>query len=184
MQNHHSLCIEPIEYQQDLVGHDCGNYSINTTVMQSYYPHILKQAKTYKILLSDIIIGFYCISIGSINLENSNSDIADYYHGTPEYGFLKLNYLAVDKSLQNKGIGSTILKMIVVEAHSLCQRYPIRLLVIDALTEKVEWYKKRGFRVLFQKQNDSENRETVKMFIDLISDQDRLIVEKYIDEAQ
>lgn len=171
-----------LESEEELSCFDCGNASINELVSKSYYPSILKQIRVYKISVRTYRIGFCSISVSHLSFDNSDAPIADYYTNFSSYGALKIDFLAVDKRVQKQGIGTEVLKYFVGEARKFYEIVPIRVLIIDALREKIDWYSERGFALVNSEEENSES-PTVKMFIDLMSAEDKNRLDKYIENA-
>lgn len=175
-----TLCYTSVYSEDELRGFDCGNTSINNMISKSYYPHILHQIHATKISISGKCVGFYSISILSISLENSDAPLADYFDGSSSFGAVMLNYLAVDKRVHHHHIGTNVLKYIISEVQSLYHVCPIRLLVLDALRDKITWYTKHGFVPINQKDLDGTS-ETIRMFLDIMPDDDKKQIDKYVD---
>lgn len=171
-----------LESEEELSCFDCGNASINDLISRSYYPNILKQIRVYKISVRTYCVGFCSISVSHLSFDNSDAPIADYYANSTSYGALQIDFLAVDRRVQKQGIGTEVLKYIVGEARKFYEIVPIRVLIIDALREKIGWYAERGFALV---NSEDENGEgpTVKMFIDLMSMEDKDKLDKYIENA-
>lgn len=173
-----ALCCTLIESESELGEFNCGNPSINTLVAESFYPHILKQIRVYKLSIQGMRVGFCSVSILAIALDNSDAPVAEFFDKTPTFAALKLDYLAVDEKVQNMGIGSTALQYIITEAQALHNMWPIRLLVLDALRDKIDWYTRKGFQAL-NKSELSGSSPTVQMYIDLMTDAEKQRVDEY-----
>ena len=163
---------------EDTDDFDCNNPSINQLVSRSLYPTVLKQARTYKITMQGHRVGFCSISILGISLEHSDAPVAEAFEGTPSFAAVKLDYIAIDTRVQSRGIGTIVLKYIVSEARELCKVWPIRILVLDALRDKISWYIKRGFQMINSSDLDG-NTPTVRLYIDLISCEDAKKIDEY-----
>lgn len=171
-----------VESKAELQNFDCGNYSINQLIKKSYFRHILRQALTCKVTFKGHRVGFYTVSVLSIRLENSDASITEYYDDLPSFGVIKLDYIAVDKNVQKRGIGSTILVHIVQCAKSLHQQWPVRILVLDALRSKINWYLSHGFEAI-NTHDLSGTSETVCMYLDLMPEKEKEKIEKYVDDC-
>lgn len=174
------LCCTTVESKSELQNFDCGNHSINCLIKESYFRHILRQSLTFKVAIKGHRVGFYTVSILRISFDDSDASLAQYYDNSPSFGVIKLDYIAVDKRVQKNGIGSTLLVHIVQCAKSLHQQWPIRILVLDALRERINWYSSHGFEPI----NTADLcgiSETVPMYLDLMPEKERLQVEEYID---
>lgn len=172
------LSYTPITEESVLKDFDCGNASVNQLIADSYYPHLLKQSRTYQIKMQDHTVGFYRLSVRSVSLENSDASMADFYWGTPSYGAVCLDYIAVDAGIHHLGIGTVALKSIVQQAQALAQSWPVRLLVLDALRNKAPWYSNMGFDAL-NRSDLAGASETVTMYLDLLSKEDSAVLDAY-----
>lgn len=177
------LCYRLME--EDLHGFDCGNPSIRMMIDQTYYSCLLREARAYCVYLKvnddrEILVGVYSVSIGTLRLGEAASPLAEYYsHEPPTYATVHLNYIAVNSKVQRKGIGTKVLEYIVFQARSLYREWPVRILVLDALREKVDWYKERGFASVYQEDPDPHST-TVKMYLDLMPEEDYQRLSEYI----
>ena len=177
-----TLCYTLIESESDIRDFDCGNASINRLVANSVFPCILKQSQTYKMTIQGKCVGFFSVSICGVSLENSDAPIASYYDGTPSFGAVKVDFIAVDKKAQKHGIGSTALKYIVKEARVLSTQWPVRVLILDALRDVVDWYMDRGFSPV--NTGDLEGfSPSVRLYIDLITKEEQTKLDQYIENS-
>ena len=172
------LSYSKISTEDELEGLNCGEQSIDVMIHEAFFPHILKQQNTYCIRYDQDIIGSFAITVKAIDFENSDKEIAEFYSKEPYFGAFILKYIAVDTNLQSNGIGTIMLQVIIQKAKEAAEKLPIRCLVLDALRGKVEFYKKCGFEVFSERQYESES-ETVKMYFDLMSEEERRIQEEY-----
>lgn len=141
-------------------GFDCGNSSINLLVKSSFFPHLFNQQKVYKIVYCDRVIGCYSLSITAIRSDEIDLE----YETLPIFGAIKLNYIAVDKQYQHHGIGSVFLERIILKGRDLSRIIPVRILILDALPEKVSWYESHQF-ITFTGNETTGNQS---MYIDLL----------------
>lgn len=155
------LMIKRVDADPNLDRFDCGNGSLNNKIKDGYYTTLLKQGYAYEICLNGIVIGYYMLRLVSLDYES------DYLANVSDSCFsaIKLEYLAIDRSYQRMGNGTAVLKYIVQLAKEYSERLPIRFLSLDALTEKIEWYVKRGFQ-LYTPINLAQSRNTVPMYMD------------------
>ena len=59
-----------------------------------------------------------------------------------------LHEVAVDKRYQGHKIGTSILDQIIKRVFTLAADWPIRLITLDAIRDKYDWYKRMGFKAL------------------------------------
>lgn len=74
----------PLEGEDVLQGFDCGNASVNALVAESFYPHLLKQSRTYQVKLQNQTVGFYSLSVRGVSLLNSDAPVAEFYFKEPQ----------------------------------------------------------------------------------------------------
>lgn len=147
---------------------DCGNASINALIEKSYYPTILQHAYSYIVCYDEKIIGAYMLKFVKIELEDCPEEIADYVSDMCSDCFsLHIKYIAVDEKYQRKGIGKYLLKYIVKGVRELCENWPIRLITLDALKEKYDWYCSLGF-LPFNKEDLEDDNTTIHMYLDCL----------------
>lgn len=172
--------------EEDLHGFDCGNPSVSSMIDQTYYACLLREARAYCVYLKvkdgqEILVGAYSVSIGKLGLEDAVSQLSDYYSREPAAcAMVHLDYIAVNSKVQDHGIGTAILEYIVLQAWSLYREWPVRLLVLDAVRDKVAWYEKRGFSAVYEDDPDPHST-TVKMYLDLMPDEEYQHLSEYIE---
>lgn len=125
-------------------------------------------------------VGFYSLSVMSVNLEKSDSPIAEFYENRQGIGAISLDYIAVDARIQNHRIGSTILSSVIARVEELARDWPVRLFILEALREKVVWYLNKGFDALNSADLDGDSG-TVWMYFDLSSAEERDALRAYTD---
>lgn len=159
---------------------DCGNASINMLMNESYYPTILQHAYSYLVYKDYKIIGAYMLKFMKIVLSDCPEEISDFQSNICEDCFsIHIKYIAIKKEQQGKGIGSVILKYIVKSVRILCEKWPIRLLTLEALKERYEWYCELGF-LPFNEEDLLNDEPTIKMYLDCLLNVD--LVNDYIDD--
>lgn len=168
-----------IDNEAELRNFDCGVSTVNDLVANSFYPHLLQQRMVFKILCRGRSVGFFSVSILSVSLENSDAEIAEYYIDPPSFGAVKLDYIAVAKETQRRGIGTIALEYVIIAARELRKTWPIRLMVLDAIRDKIEWYKTLGFEALSCTELNGTS-PTVHMYLDLMPEEDKKGLDTYV----
>jgi GNAT superfamily N-acetyltransferase len=100
-----------------------------------YLAHVGDQFVGYAALLVD------CIKVNSTEKKKIHLQHDDH----PVIPALKVGRLAVNKTFQNRGIGSTLIRFSIDTALSVAELAGCRLLTLDAYPAKVDWYERRGF---------------------------------------
>ena len=150
----------------------CGIPSIDELIRGSYAKTIFKQALAYNIVVDGFTVGNCMIKFVRLLDED-----ADYYERDKEFIALEISYLAIDHRLQQHGLGTRALKILIANAKKIADRLPVRFLVIDAFKDKENWYFQSGFR-FYPKVKDLRYPGTVPMRMDLIN---RNLAEKYTE---
>ncbi|WP_455678286.1 GNAT family N-acetyltransferase [Sharpea azabuensis] len=161
--------------RDELLGFSCGNSSIDQLVANSFYPNQYRQIMAYKMSIQNIRVGFFSVSVQGISLEDTDTSVAEYYYDNPSFAAVKLEYIAIDKRIQKRGIGTTALEYIVQEARKLYVCWPIRLLILDAVRDKVSWYENRGFEPIDRADMNSASA-TVPMYLDLMPEDEKTVI--------
>lgn len=166
---------------KDVHKFDCANDSIETQVEDSYYITLLKQAYAYKIVFDEIIVGYFMLHFKSIQLDSIDEiNGIDYQSNMQqEYTAMHIRYLAIDSVYQHKGIGTSALKLITGQIMKLSEKYPIRLITIDAIEQYHNWYMEIGFRDF---PGIKFNGTTYPMFMDCMTKDERLLLDRYCDD--
>lgn len=166
--------------KEELAGFSCGNSSIDQLIADSFYPNQYRQIMAYKMSMCNRRVGFFSVSVTGISLENYDADVAEFYYNKPSFAAVRLDYIAVDKRIQRHGIGTTTLEYIVQEARKLYIDWPVRLLILEAVQDKVGWYEERGFERI-NKEDMDKISSTVAMYLDLMPDNEKTII---IEESE
>lgn len=145
----------------DLSQFDCANTSIENMVEKSYFAVARKQAAAYAVIQNKSVVAYVKITFGAITFDS------EVYEGSDNsYGAIRIKYIVVDKPLRKQNIGTAIMKSLINFSRDICNRYPIRFLVLDSLTEYCEWYEKLGFQFMYEK---DVQKHTNLMYMDFIN---------------
>lgn len=174
------ISVELLCHEPDLDGFSCGVSAVDKMVSAAYFKHILLKKRVYKISFQDHGIGYYQLSFDRISLDNSDVTYTDY-DSDNWYGVLCIDFIAIKKEFQQKGIGSNILRQILLQALELSKKWPIRLVKIDSLCDETNWYLKNGFEYLYEDRLDREYG-IIEMFFDLMTVNDRERVNAFCEE--
>lgn len=167
-----------LDHEPDMKSFSCGEVSIDQMIGEAYLNHLIRKSMTFQIMFRGISIGYYQLTIENIYLGESNLEFADCGTGENKYGYLSINFLAIRKEIQRQGIGTSVLRHILSEAIELSKKWPIRLVYIEALQDKVEWYKSIGFENLYDGE-PADKFGLVPMFYELMTPGDKEAFEDY-----
>lgn len=153
----------------------CGVQSIDDRIKEAYSRTLCKQAVAYNVLVDDCLVG-NCM----VRLVWLCDETEEYYVTDKEYIALEITYIAIDTRYQRKGIGSCVLKRLMLIAESFSKQLPIRFLIIDALDDKKQWYMNAGFKE-YPKREDLRHIGTIPMRVDLI---DKSKIDQYVNSQE
>ena len=172
---------EPLENEPDYADFTCGVPKIDVMVKSSYFRHILRQTRAYRIVAAGKNVGYYELSISRLELSDTSIEYADCGDGELTYAVVVIRYLAVDKRVQNIGIGSVVLNRIINQIVKLGMEWPIRAVVFDAIDERVEWYKNRGFMPT-KEESHSKKLGSTEMYFDIMPSKEKQRISEYCKE--
>ena len=158
-----------------MVSFDCGNVSLNdflrTSEVRKYEEELL--GKTTLVICRGAVVAYYTLFNTKLRIEylrtyKSFSRLGHYkVDGIPATA---IGRLAVDKSWQNKGIGRTAVKKIIMDAIEGPGMSASRLIVVQAKEEAQPFYEKLGFEYVFETRHEKRlvrTKGTKTMFLDL-----------------
>ena len=169
--------IKLVEMTRDLsIGSlSSGVPSIDNRWKEAYCITVYKQGLAYNIVANGILVGSCLIRLTCIEDEN-----AEYYVENPTYSAFVIDYIAVDRRLQKRGIGTKALQLLIYKIKSFCASLPVRFLILYAFPEKVSWYQQCGFRAFLQPR-DARYPDLVPMRMDFI---DWVQLERYTQSME
>lgn len=113
------------------------NQTIKNNLQNAYFNQVMKLKNVRGIYCDDKLIGVVvlsvCVTKAKDKLENN------------EYGAVKLDTLVIDERYRNLGIGTKILNVLINELKEYSNKLGYRFFVLDALSDKSDWYHRRGF---------------------------------------
>lgn len=171
------LSVKLLQEEPNLKSFSCGVSSIDQMVQNAFLNHILFKTRCFEIKYGDAVVGYYQLSFCKINAEDSTL-CTEGYGNDNFYGALKIDFIAIRKEFQHTHIGTFILTRIIKEANTLRVLWPVRVVCIEALYERVKWYTDNGFATLHP-QTYPEEYGTVKMIFDLMSEQEKSTLDDY-----
>lgn len=156
---------------------DCGNSSINSLIVESYFPTILQHGYAYQVSCQGVVLGYYMIKFRNIKLDSCPEEISDYKSTIiSDCCSVHISYIAINKKYQNKSIGTSLLNIIIKRVLDLCREFPVMLLTLEALKDKYDWYINKGFKPFDGNELDN-SCPTINMYMLCILDQN--LVDNY-----
>ena len=131
--------------EDDFSGFDCGDSDLNEFIRDDA-PRLEQHdvTRVYVAANGSTGLGYVAIVADTVVLKTPERKKLglDQPKNVPA---LKIGRLAVDVSLQNKGVGEQLIKVAYQQALVIRRPVGCRLLTVDAYAAKVAWYEKRGF---------------------------------------
>ncbi|MEC4986611.1 MAG: GNAT family N-acetyltransferase [Oscillatoria sp. PMC 1068.18] len=128
---------------------DCGVPALNDYLKKyARQNHVKNVAKTFVAIVdaeSRQVVGYYSLSMGQIEFTSLPEQ---YRKGLPRYPLpaMRIGKLAVDLSMQGRGLGKALLVKCFLSAVSLSSEIGIFAITVDAINEQAnEFYLKYGF---------------------------------------
>lgn len=131
-----------IENEVDTSSFCIDNASIIRKLEGAYYNHVKKICAVKRIIQNGNTIGYFIIGI-KMHVDKED----EFGSGDENYAAIYLDLLAIDKQYQGKHYGSIVLSYIIKEAEKISSFTGCRFLLLDALNDKVGFYRQRGFSV-------------------------------------
>ena len=131
--------------------HDVADFDSGTPPLDDWLKrHALKNeesgaSRTYVVCIARKVVGYYALSAGSILQSESPGRVR---RNMPDpIPVILLGRLAVDRSLQGKGIGKALLRDAVMRTISAAEITGVRAILIHAISEDAKhFYKSCGFQ--------------------------------------
>ncbi len=143
--------IEPLGPQHDRGAFCCGNDHLDAFCKESLDEHLTFRKRIHVACEDDseVVIGYYCLSLYSIRAGKAKSV------GDPA---IHLHYLAVDLQHQGRGIGRLLMRHALSSVYDVAQLAGATWLTLDAVDKRTAgYYRALGFEWL--------DEDRLKMFI-------------------
>lgn len=173
---HTDLEFEPFRVETENVkSFDCGNKDLNdflsTDEVETYEKEML--GKTTLVIHNGQLVAYYTISNSVLRKEYVKT-----YRSFSRAGEMRIDgipaitigRLAVDEKWQRKGIGKIIIQRIAMYALDSSKMTGVRLLLVQAKSGTVDFYKKLGFELVVETKSERKRfkaKGTRTMFSDL-----------------
>lgn len=164
------LHYEPFVHSGTVREFDCGNKDLNeflnTAEVRAYQDEGL--GETTLVYHKGQLVAYYTTSADSLRLEylktyKSFTRFAEMHlEALPA---VKIGRLAVDKTVQGRGIGRLLMRRIIGETLAR-SGFAVRLLVLNSKPESIQFYNKLGFQLTDEVRRERGRRNRT-MFFDL-----------------
>lgn len=148
---------------------DCGDADLNDFIKNDALTYEEQRvASTFLIIYDEkTLAGFFSLVNDSIRLKDGEEEGID--HSIPEYPSTKIARLAVQKELQKKGLGTSMVS-IAIGWILECSHGASRFVTVDSYPQNVKWYEKIGF-VLNLHSKYARKDDFISMRYDLLNPQ-------------
>ena len=154
----------PLTKDHDFNSFYCGNNKIDSFLKNSaIYEQEEMLSRTYLDCFNNNVIGFFTLSANSIEvLAIDTIDSVEEFLES-DYPAIDITKLAITKKFQEKGIGTYTLKRAIGKILSLSKNIGCRYVTLDSVKNKVDFYKKHGFKIVDIYKDD----EYTKMYLNM-----------------
>jgi len=131
----------------------------------------LKFATTYVAIAGDRLIGYVTLLTDAVRLKPAErkklktGDVRGSGQDHPVIPAVKVARLAVSKDQQGRGLGMRLLKWALLVATGVSESAGCRLLTLDALPLRVDYYKRRGFVLNLDEAYEGKDRPSMRFDI-------------------
>lgn len=147
-----NLAFEKISRDANRQTFDCGVDSLNEYLKKYAWQDFKKNVRVTILVFEkgkrDRIIGYYTVSMAQINFIHLPPELLK---GLPRYpvSAMRVGRLAVDRSVQSKGVGSALLRNALQRATALSTEVGTCAVLVDAINEQAKsFYEHYGFVAL------------------------------------
>ncbi|OCG75890.1 GCN5 family acetyltransferase [Gilliamella sp. Occ4-3] len=130
----------------DFTSFDCEELSLNEWLKKKSLKNQKSGAyRTFVICDNNKVIGFYCLSTGSI--QHRQLTLSRFKRNMPDpIPVIILGRLAIDKNYKAKGLGAALLKDAILRSKEVSKQVGSRALLVHSLTDEANaFYIKFGF---------------------------------------
>jgi len=158
--------VEPVSDKFDLSGFDCGNTDFNDFIASDA---LRDSQQNYSMTYIGIVRGepaaYVCLVAASYKTEaiGASASRRFRYRSIPA---VKLARIATDRRFQRAGYGKALVAFSISMARKVGELVGCRLLVTDALLERIRWYEDQGFKISLLS-SLAEKRENYPMYFPL-----------------
>lgn len=131
----------------DLSSFDCADSDLNDFLKKDALAHEEKNiVKTYVCLYRNNPIGFFSVCMDAIKLSSTEREEEfGKPKQYPDYPAIKIARLAVSKNVQNRGIGTFMVKIVIGKAIEISKSIGCRFVTVDAYPKQAGFYARLDF---------------------------------------
>ena len=129
--------------KDELENFDCEHKEINEYFKnEALEKDSSNTAKTFVLRNSENIVGFYTLTVGSVDVEDLET------HTLIKQPIINLAYLAIDKKYQRRGYGSLLMQEIFRSVSVISYYTGVEQIYLDSVDDSVGFYESLGFQLV------------------------------------
>lgn len=161
---HNELAVYHLTRRENLTSFDSGNKELNDFLKDdslNSQNNLISQ--TYLCFWKGKLTGFITLVADTIQVKVVEKDdgLDDYDYS--KYPAIKIARLAVDKSVQKKGVGKFLLFWALGKVYEISKEIGCRYITVDSKHESIEFYKKHDFKLVTK----YETRDFPPMYLNM-----------------
>lgn len=135
----------PLQSSHDVSRFDCGKIPLNDWLRNTALRSEGKTARCYVTVLRGNVVGYYCLAAGAVQHDGAPRKLRQ--NAPDPVPVVIIGRLAVDKTLQGKGIGRALLKDALLRVTKASELVGARAVLVHAVDQDaVPFYARYGFR--------------------------------------
>ncbi len=167
------LRIERFVETRNVEAFDCGDGALNDFLCTEEVANYEREnlGRTYLAYYQGELAGYFTVSNDGLRVEylrTFKSFSKAHIMKLETIPAIKIGRLAVDRKWQNRGIGRMLIKYIAGMAIDMGRGSGIRLLILQAKPQSIDFYEKCGFQLTYETKRERGRRNRT-MFLDLYS---------------
>ncbi len=137
---------EPLRGKHEFGDFDCGEESLNSWLHRySRHAEAAASARVYVSTAGERVVGYYALAVGQVEPEDGTPRLLKGQPSGRSVPVVILARLAVDRELQGKELGRSLLQDALLRCLGAAQAVGIRAVVVHAHAEAKDFYEAFGF---------------------------------------
>lgn len=135
----------PFQASHDVTRFDCGKVALNDWICDTALRSEGRTARCYVVTQRNLVVGYYCLAAGAVQHEGAPRKLRQ--NSPDPIPVVIIGRLAVDKTLQGRGLGRGMLKDALARVTKASDMVGARAVIVHAVDqESVPFYARYGFR--------------------------------------
>ncbi len=140
--------VEKLAAHHQVADFKCGKNSLDLFIRRyALQNQRVDSSQTYVVHHENLVMGYYSLVFSSVKLEDAATPIREAMPGSYPVPVMLFARFAVDKKLQGRGVGASLLKDAFLRTVVASEIGGLASILVDAIDDKmVTFYKNYGFR--------------------------------------